>query len=373
MSKEMSEIRENEQSLSKKMSELSTFLQTFRKHAAAAPYVDIEMSPVDDGPDGHLAYKDAVFISPHKMIGGPGTPGLLVARKELFQNRIPTVPGGGTVWYVNTTEHRYVEDIEHREEGGTPAIIGSIRTGLVFQLKEAVGTAAIGEREHALISRAIDAWSDSPNIEVLGNPTAERLSIVSFVVRHDARHLHQNFVVALLNDLFGIQARGGCSCAGPYGHRLLGIDMARSLEFEAAAQGCEGIKPGWVRVNFNYFIDDAVADYIIDAVRLIAEDGWRLLPHYRFDPITGLWRHRKPVAEPPLSLDDVSYATGAMEYRHRRRFHGNDQLADYLAEAERIMATASTSAPSPLGGPTVTPNFEHLRWFPLPHEILSRE
>ena len=118
---------------------------------------------------------------------------------------------------------------------------------------------------------------------------------MSFVVapRPVGRYLHHNFVVALLNDLFGIQSRGGCSCAGPYGHRLLGIDLERSHEFEREiAHGCEGIKPGWVRINFNYFISEAVFDYIVEAVRLVAEHGWRLLADYRFDPATGLWRHR---------------------------------------------------------------------------------
>ncbi|MFI5226884.1 MAG: aminotransferase class V-fold PLP-dependent enzyme, partial [Candidatus Limnocylindrales bacterium] len=191
---------------------------SFWDFAAAAPYVAIEMDP----PGDPLAHKDAIFISPHKFIGGPGTPGLLVARRELFRNRVPTVPGGGTVAYVNPTEHVYLDDIEHREEGGTPAIVESIRAGLVFGLKEAVGVEAIREREESFIRRAIERWDAHPDIEVLGNHAAERLSIVSFVIRHDGRYLHHNLVVAMLNDLFGIQSRGGCSCAGPYGHRLLG-------------------------------------------------------------------------------------------------------------------------------------------------------
>ena len=143
-------------------------------------------------------------------------------------------------------------------------------------------------------------WSANPSIEILGSPDAGRLSIVSFVVRHDGRYLHHNFVVALLNDLFGIQSRGGCSCAGPYGHRLLGIDIETSHEFEREiTRGCEGIKPGWVRVNFNYFISEAVFEFLLDAVDLVATDGWRLLPDYAFEPATGLWRHRAGRPEPP--------------------------------------------------------------------------
>jgi selenocysteine lyase/cysteine desulfurase len=339
---------------------------SFWDFAAAAPYVEIEMTP-----DGDERYaKDAVFISPHKMIGGPGTPGILVARKELFRNRVPAVPGGGTVAYVNPTEHRYLDDIEHREEGGTPAIIESIRAGLVFQLKEAVGTEAIREREESFIRRAIESWEQSPNIEILGNHDADRLSIVSFVVRHGDRHLHHNFLVALLNDLFGIQSRGGCSCAGPYGHRLLGIDIDRSHEFEREiARGCEGIKPGWVRVNFNYFISEAVFEFIIDAVHFVAEHGWRLLPHYRLDPESGLWTHRNGRAAPPMSLEDVVYVDGVMRYSHERRIAPDTHLETYLDEARRIVAEADAAPPPPLGDPVVTDDFEHLRWFPLPDEI----
>ncbi len=245
---------------------------SFWDFAAAAPYVSIEMGPFAHGETDPLAYKDAIFISPHKFIGGPGTPGVLVARRELFRNRVPSVPGGGTVAYVNPSEHRYLDDIEHREEGGTPAIVESIRAGIVFALKEAVGVDAIRVRESSFISRAIERWSRHPSIEILGNPELDRLSIVSFVVRYVGpdgvrRYLHHNYVVSLLNDLFGIQSRGGCSCAGPYGHRLLGIDLDRSHEFEREiGRGCEGIKPGWVRVNFNYFISEAVFEFILSAV-----------------------------------------------------------------------------------------------------------
>ena len=272
---------------------------SFWDFAAAAPYVSIDMNPEDDP----AAYKDAVVFSPHKMIGGPGTPGVLVARKELFTNRVPAIPGGGTVTFVNPNDHRYIDDIETREEGGTPAIVESIRAGLVFQLKRAVGLDRIRELEESFITRAIASWRKNPNIKLLGNPEAERLSIVSFVVNHGDRYLHHNYVVALLNDLFGIQSRGGCSCAGPYGHRLLDIDLDTSIEFEREiTRGCEGIKPGWVRVNFNYFISELVFDFIVEAVHLIANEGWRLLPSYRFDPATGLWEHRdgrgEAVAQP---------------------------------------------------------------------------
>jgi selenocysteine lyase/cysteine desulfurase len=347
--------------------------------AAAAPYIDIAMRPCRPGPDGddaeaHLDTKDAVFVSPHKLVGGPGSPGLLIARRALFTNAVPTVPGGGTVRYVNAEEHRYLDDVEQREEGGTPDIIGSIRAGLVFQLKRAVGEEVIRAREEALIRRAIAAWSQEPNLEVLGNPDAERLSIVSFVVHAGRsedgapRRLHHEFVVALLNDLFGIQARGGCSCAGPYGHRLLGIDMDTSHAYQRAILGgCEGIKPGWVRVNLTWFLSDAVADLIVEAVRLVARDGWRLLDDYRFDPATGRWTHRAGPVGPAMSLRDVRYEGGRVAWPHRRIQVPDTELVSVLDEARRILAAAGPH-PDDAVHVALPAQAEALRWFPLPGE-----
>jgi len=342
---------------------------SFFDFAAAAPYVAIEMDP----PDDPLAGMDAVFISPHKFIGGPGTPGVLVARRELFRNRVPSMPGGGTVAYVNPVEHVYLSDIEHREEGGTPAIVESIRAGLVFGLKAAVGVEAIRDREEAFIHRALLRWEANPSIEILGSHEAERLSIVSFVIRHDGRYLHHNFVVALLNDLLGIQSRGGCSCAGPYGHRLLGIDLETSHAFEREiGRGCEGIKPGWVRVNFNYFISDAVFEFILDAVDLVATDGWRALADYAFEPATGLWRHRHGTPEPPLSLRDIGYPDGVMTWPSHRHHEPESRLAGYLDEARAILARP----PRPLDSPTIPAgsvgaDFEDLRWFLVPEDVAA--
>jgi hypothetical protein len=188
-------------------------------------------------------------------------------------------------------------------------------------LKQAVGTGLIAAREERLWRHVLRRWADVPQIEVLGNQQSRRLSIVSFRIRHGAQYLHHNFVVAVLNDLFGIQARGGCSCAGPYGHRLLAIGAARSHALrEEIGHGCDGIKPGWSRVNLNYFISAAQADYIAAAVELIAADGYRLLPEYRFDPHTGLWRHASGTPRPPLALSEVSYGPdGEMTYPHHRR------------------------------------------------------
>jgi selenocysteine lyase/cysteine desulfurase len=340
---------------------------SFWDYAAAGPYVAIEMN-LGEGAD-----KDAVFISPHKFIGGPGTPGVLVAKRHLLRNTVPACPGGGTVAYVNEAEHRYLTDPVHREEGGTPAIIESIRAGLVFQLKEAVGAAAIRERELDLLQRAIASWATNPNLTILGNRHAFRLSIVSFVVRHRTAYLHHNFVVTLLNDLFGIQARGGCSCAGPYGHRLLGIDLDTSKEFEREiVRGCEGIKPGWIRVNFNYFLSETEFSYLVDAIHIIADDGWRLLPHYDFDPDTGQWRHRSRRGHGVHRLTDVSYRTGRLEFRARHATEPEAALPGYLDDARRIIAaTAAEYAALELAAEPMTQDFEELRWFPLPIEVLA--
>lgn len=341
----------------------------FWDFAAAGPYVDIEMTPRGPG-----ERKDAIFLSPHKFIGGPGTPGVLVVDRSLLRNPVPAVVGGGTVSYVSPFGHHYITDPAHREEAGTPAIIESIRAGLVFELKEAVGVDVIQAHERDLLRRAMEAWSAHPSIEILGNRAAERLSIVSFVVRlADGRYLHHNAVVAILNDLFGIQARGGCSCAGPYGHYLLGIDDDTSREYEAEIlRGCEGIKPGWVRVNFNYFIDDEAFEYIVEAVTLVAEYGDRMLPQYRFDPLTGLWRHREGPVEPPLRFARLRYdEDGQLRYPSTDDVAPAGARAAALADARRLLESLPEARGSDADlTPLLGADAERLRRFRLPAESL---
>lgn len=335
---------------------------SFWDFAASAPYVGIDMG---SRVDGSLDYKDAVFISPHKLIGGPGTPGVLVVRRDLLTNRVPAVPGGGTVQYVSPDHHTYIPDQEHREEGGTPAIIESIRAGLVFRLKAEVGIDRIRQLEHGFIRRAIESWSENPNLRILGNPEADRLSIVSFVVTAPGGVLHHNFVVAVLNDLFGIQARGGCSCAGPYGHRLLGIDLDTSSKFEKViADGCEVIKPGWVRLNFNYFIAEEEFAYILEAVHMVANHGWRLLPLYTFDVASAVWRHRDGLPRPPASLREADFLSEDLGPEPQRL--PISVLGNQLEEARRILSEAH---PEGQACPELSPEAEALRWFPTPMEV----
>jgi hypothetical protein len=266
---------------------------------------------------------------------------------------------------VSPVDHRYIENPSEREEGGTPAIIESVRAGLVFQLKDAVSEAVISEREAHFLSRAVERWSKNPNLQILGSLDAPRLSIVSFVVRHEGGHLHHDFVVALLNDLFGIQARGGCSCAGPYGHRLLGIDLETSRRFESAVlDGCEVLKPGWVRINFNYFISETVFRYLLDAVDFVGHEAWRFLPDYDFDVASGRWVHRQPSTGTEAGLDDLRYEGGVLRYSSRRQSASEDVLPGYLEDARRSAAERPRHEPAASGSSRqLEPAQEALRWF----------
>ena len=328
---------------------------SFWDYAAAAPYVTIRVA---ESAPGAVDDKDAVFISPHKFMGGPQTPGVLVVRRDLIRNEVPTVPGGGTVQFVDPETHSYEDDPVRREEGGTPAIVESIRAGLVFKLKDAVGVPLIRHNENVFWTRVAQRWGTNPDIDILGGLDAERLPIVSFLIRYRGKWLHHQFVTALLNDVFGIQARGGCSCAGPYGHYLLGIDMAASREFQSVVvDGWSGIKPGWTRMSFNYFISETVADYLIEAVEMIAADGYRLLPDYRFDPADGVWRHRDQ-SRPKASLGNPWIAAPPL------RVAGEEMLAGQLTAARELFSgrpdiVTDTENALPDG-------FAALRWFPLP-------
>jgi selenocysteine lyase/cysteine desulfurase len=333
-------------------------------YAAAGPYLPIRVAELD-----------AVFLSPHKFIGGPQTPGVLVARRALFRNRVPTVPGGGVVAYVNATGQWYLDDPVTREEGGTPAIVESIRAGLVFAVKEAIGTGTITAIDDAYCRRALDRWRANPHLELLGNPDAPRLPIISFRVRAGERYLHHHFVVALLNDLFGIQARGGCSCAGPYGHQLLGIGADRAAAIQTqVSQGFLGAKPGWARVNLHFTMSSSTVDYVIEAVDLIGRYGRRLLPDYRFDPASGHWRHARTPSGPPRSFADLLCAvTGvpgpARTDRPTAPLTEGALTAGYLTHARTVFGAAPDTVDE--APPALPPDLEHLRDFHLPPACLA--
>ncbi len=346
---------------------------SFWDYAAAGPYVEIDMNPSGPGIDETLAHKDAVFLSPHKFVGGPGTPGVLVLKRDLAQNRVPAVPGGGTVDFVTWDTALYTDDVEAREEGGTPAIIESIRCGLVFHLKAQIGAPTIEAIEHDFTRRAALAWGANPAIDLVGNPDADRLSITAFMVRHGRRYLHYGFVVALLNDLFGVQARGGCSCAGPYGAMLLGLSQdAGAMFLERASEGWMALKPGWSRVNFNYFIGEREFRYIIDAVHLVALHGWALMPRYDFDPASGLWTHRGGATFRPARLSDLSIDGGEAVWGPSWSTLPEVALERQLAEGRAILEAALREQPPSARSVDVPPEYHDGRWFPLPGEAAQQ-
>ncbi|MDI3288428.1 aminotransferase class V-fold PLP-dependent enzyme [Polyangium sp. 15x6] len=314
---------------------------SFWDYTAAGPSLDIRMNPAGHGA---LAYKDAVFLSPHEFIGGAGAPGVLVAKRSL---------------------------VDRRKETGTEAVLGSIRAGLAFQLKAAIGTDTIRARENDFVSRAMASFRTNGKIWLLGDPGLERLSFVSLLIRHDRdQFLHWNFVVALLNDLFGIQARGECASAAPHGRRILGKGHEHSAAFAGALEAGSGvIRPGWVRIHFNSFITEAVFLYIVAAIHMIASDGWKLLPMYRCDAETGTWTHVAGRPRPALRLNDLTYRGGELEYRSMRASEPESALAAYLDEARSIFASAPVEGPpDPHGELDIPEAFRHLRWFPTPLE-----
>ncbi|MGI9400026.1 MAG: aminotransferase class V-fold PLP-dependent enzyme, partial [Rhizobiaceae bacterium] len=240
-------------------------------YAGGAPYLKIDMKA------GTRFAKDAVVMSPHKFIGGPGASGVMIVRKEAVRKSRPITPGGGTVLFVSSDAHDYSDDLATREEAGTPNVVGDIRAALCFLVKEAIGQSFMDKRHEELRKRALAVWSKNPNIEILGQSKAGmRLPIFSIRVRnHETGELfhHQKFTT-LLSDIYGVQARGGCACAGPYAHRLLGINNSESELIRAdILAGDESSKPGWTRLNLSVLMNDAKADYVIHAVDALASAG----------------------------------------------------------------------------------------------------
>ncbi|XP_022950310.1 uncharacterized protein LOC111453430 [Cucurbita moschata] len=295
--------------------------------AASGPYVQIDMQ------SGEIDGYDAIVLSTHKFLGGPGSPGILLMNKSLYKLKSspPSTCGGGTVNYVNGFSEKdtlYNEDIEERENGGTPQIIGIIRAAMAFEVKEYISNQEIEKQEHQYVERALKRLLPNRSICILGSKSSKRQAILSFIVYSltnsspncitdrlckpnsrekaekiymwketgymRAKPLHGPFVAALLSDLFGIQARGGCSCAGPYGHKLLNIDEKCSHAYRSAiAKGYAGIKPGWTRISFPYYMPNEEFEFILKALEFIADYGQRFLPLYAFNLRTGSWTPKK--------------------------------------------------------------------------------
>ncbi|EPX76646.1 aminotransferase class V-fold PLP-dependent enzyme [Salipiger mucosus] len=250
-------------------------------YAGGAPYIPMSMGQGD-------AAKDAIVFSPHKFPGGPGASGAMVLRDDIARRDTPTLPGGGTVSFVSPWGHTYSGSLAAREEGGTPNVVGDIRVALVMLVKEALGAGWMAARQRELRARAETAWRDNPRIEMLGLQKPDALPIFSFRVRDGQGGLvHHQFFTRLLSDVYGIQARGGCACAGAYAHRLLGLDETGSAATEAAIEGGDELaKPGWVRLNLSALMTDDKADMIVAAVDNLARDAADYGPKYRADGST---------------------------------------------------------------------------------------
>ena len=298
-------------------------------YAAAGPYVPIDMHPPD--PRRRM---DALFLSVHKFVGGPQASGILVANRELFRTRRPERPGGGTVDFVASAAREdidYTRRLDEREEGGTPAILADLRAGTAFLVKDMLGAEAILEHETKLASEAIERLSRHPRIEILGPHEADRLAILSFNIEG----LHHDLVAALLDHLFGIQNRAGCSCAGPYGHRLLGVDRETSEKHRALLRrGVGGCKPGWVRVSIPYYASDADVQYLLWAIEFIADHGRLFVPLYRLSWIDGVWRH---IERPAPDLEPIDLTVQALEEAAQSFAAGDHEspMSEHQVLAER--------------------------------------
>jgi selenocysteine lyase/cysteine desulfurase len=272
----------------------------FADFAASAPYVPIDMHPPEAG-----AHLDAVYFSPHKFLGGPGSPGVLVFSAGLYGNRVPDQPGGGTVEWTNPwLQHRYVASIEVREDGGTPGFLQAIRAALAIELKDQLGAERMLAREHDQVERLLGGLSRIPGVRLLAPSLRERLGIASFYIDG----LHYDLVVRLLSDRFGVQARGGCSCAGTYGHYLLNVGPDQSREITSRIdRGDLSGKPGWVRLSIHPTTPDAEIDAIVEAVDAVARKGERWADDYSYSAASNEFRHRRhPPADAARRWFDLS-------------------------------------------------------------------
>jgi selenocysteine lyase/cysteine desulfurase len=269
----------------------------FADYAASAPYVRIDMHPPDP-----LERLDAVFFSPHKFLGGPGAAGVLVFNSNLYDLEVPDQPGGGTVDWTNPWGgRRYLAGIEEREDGGTPGFLQAIKAALCIQLKESMGTDLVRQREEELVRAAFAGLRGIPGLEILAGHMEERLPIFSFYVPG----VHYNLIVQLLNDRFGIQARGGCSCAGTYGHYLLHVDPESSKRITDRIDiGDLSEKPGWVRLSLHPTTTDDELVYMLDALHELVRNHGRWERDYRYDTQRNEYRHVNGGSGNASRLDD---------------------------------------------------------------------
>ena len=331
--------------------------------AACAPYSEIDMNRDDE------AYFDAIVFSPHKFLGGPGSSGILFFNRRIYRSDLPPCfSAGGTVDYVAPHALDYTEDIEAREKPGTPGTLQVMKAALAVELKEAIGVETIETREKKYIKAAIDRFVGPAGIEILGNPDPEnQLAISSFNVRDGENYLHPKLVTRLLNDLFGIQSRAGCSCAGPYGHYLLNIGTKLSEKYRSGiSEGYQGIKPGWVRVGFHYTMDEIDFEFVCSAIEFVAKHGHVFISLYHFDLKSGTWYHESDAQAPPpafglhKALETESSAAPAMSDDERRA-----EYVRYMEEEAAIAARLKSEKPGDWA--TLPAEIEGLKYFRVQH------
>jgi selenocysteine lyase/cysteine desulfurase len=331
--------------------------------AAAAPYVKIDMNKDSQ------SFIDAICISPHKFAGGPGSSGILVINNRLYNSALsPTCAGGGTVDYVNSLVADYVNDIETREKAGTPGILQTIKAALAIDLKDAIGIEKIEEKELHYITRALNRLVTHKNIEILGPiDPSNRISIVSFKIRHGDKYLHPKLITRLLNDLFGIQSRAGCMCAGPYGHFLLNITDKQSVFLrKLISQNKNGMKIGWCRVNFHYLHSEVEFQFICQAIEFIADRGYKFIPEYVFDFQTGEWNHREFKIMQQVETPSIKNIMG-MDLREcfsEKLIDHEQEFKKYLNDATHI--ASSLEIPSNYGK-FENKEMEEFKWFNFIH------
>lgn len=263
--------------------------------ACAAPYLPMSLNADTD------KSLDAMVFSTHKFLGGPAASGITVIRNAIAENKVPTWPGGGTVSYVSPWSHVYSDSLVHREEAGTPNVIGDIRAALVLMVKQALGVHWLENRQSQLRAKALAAWSINPLIELLGLTSPERcLPIFSFRVKDKTGgHVHHQLFTRLLSDVYGIQARGGCACAGSYAHRLLDIDKSYSQTLlDSLSSGNEADKPGWIRLNFSAMMSDSTVDKIISSVNALTQSVDQYQSYYTLNSHTA--RYEPISSQPPI-------------------------------------------------------------------------
>jgi selenocysteine lyase/cysteine desulfurase len=256
----------------------------FVDFACSGPYVDINMHPDNE------SYLDAIFFSPHKFLGGPGTTGVLLFNKNLYKNNIPDCPGGGTVSWTNPWgQHKYIDNIEDREDGGTPGFLQVIKTALAIQLKEEMGVQNILKREHEIVQYIFNRLGNIDNINILAGQHQDRLGVISFYIND----LHFNLGVKILNDKFGIQSRGGCSCAGTYGHFLLHVDQETSNDLVSQISLGDLIKkPGWIRMSIHPTTTNQEIEYVCDSILALAENHKEWSKDYQYDAKSNNFYHQ---------------------------------------------------------------------------------